>query len=256
MSGSATGSGLRAGHPRRWPVLLCGGLVFLILIGLGTWQVQRLHWKQGVLHTIDTRMHSTPLPLTEVEREFARTGDVDYVPTTVTGTFMHEGERHFFATWQGASGFDIFTPLRLEDGRFVFVNRGFVPYDMKDASRRAQGEVAGTVTVTGLARNPLSEKPSAMLPDNDPAKNIFYWKDRDAMAASAGLPDDAVVAPILIDADAAPNPGGLPIGGVTIVDLPNNHLQYAVTWYGLAAALAGVVIAWLLRQGRAERTGS
>ena len=76
------------------------------------------------------------------------------------------------------------------------------------------------------------------MPDNDPAKNIFFWKDLDAMAASAGLPRRATVLPFFVDADATPNPGGLPIGGVTTIDLPNNHLQYALTWYGLAAALA------------------
>ena len=188
--------------------------------------------------------------------DFAATGDVDYVPVTVTGTFLHSGERHFFTTWQGASGFDGLTPLALADGRFVFVNRGFVPYDRKDAATRPQGQVAGTVTVTGLARDPLAEKPSMLVPDNDPAKNIFYWKDLGLMAATAGLPAGAQVVPILIDADAAPNPGGLPVGGVTIVDLPNNPLQYAVTWYGLAAALAGVLIAWLLRQRKAAPPSS
>ncbi len=138
----------------------------------------------------------------------------------------------------------------------MLVNRGFVPYDRKDAATRPQGQVEGVATVTGLARNPLTQKPSRIVPDNDPAKNIFYWKDRDQMAATAGLPAGAAVVPILIDADASPNPGGLPIGGVTIIDLPNNHLQYAVTWYGLAAALAGVLVAWLLRQGRAGRPSS
>lgn len=233
-----------AGRSRPRTALLLGlGLVLLlILLALGTWQVQRLYWKEGLLQTIDQRTHSAPRPLAEVEREFTSTGDVDYTPVTVTGIFLHQGERHFFATWEGASGFDVFTPLELDDGRFVLVNRGFVPYDLKDAAKRPQSQVAGRVTVTGLARNPLPEKSSMMLPDNDPKKNIFYWKDRDAMAASAGLPAGARLVPFFIDADKAPNPGGLPVGGVTVIDLPNSHLQYAVTWYGLAAALAGVLL--------------
>jgi len=107
------------------------------------------------------------------------------------------------------------------------------------------------VTVTGLARNPLAAKPSMMLPDNDIAKNIFYWKDRDAMASSAGLPAGAGLVPFFIDADKTPNPGGLPVGGVTIIDLPNSHLQYAVTWYALAAALAGVLLFRLRRPAKA-----
>jgi surfeit locus 1 family protein len=103
------------------------------------------------------------------------------------------------------------------------------------------------VALTGLARNPLAAKPSLLVPDNAPDKNIFYWKDRDAMASTTGL-DPARLVPFFVDAGPAPNPGGLPVGGVTIVDLPNNHLQYALTWYGLAAALAGVLGTWLRRR--------
>ncbi|TGR94282.1 SURF1 family protein, partial [bacterium M00.F.Ca.ET.191.01.1.1] len=116
---------------------------------------------------IDKRTHAAPLPLADVEREFADSRDVDYTPVTVTGTFLHQGERHFFSTWEGDSGFNVYTPHQLDDGRFVLINRGFVPYNLKDPAKRQKGEVAGKVTVTGLARNPLPGKPSMMLPDND-----------------------------------------------------------------------------------------
>jgi surfeit locus 1 family protein len=257
---SATSDSVAGRSRPKTALLLCLGLVlFVILLALGTWQIQRLYWKEGLLQTIDQRTHSAPVPLAEVEKRFAATGDVDYTPVTVTGTFLHEGERHFFATWQGQSGFNVFTPLHLEDGRFALINRGFVPYDFKDAAKRPQSQGAGQVTVTGLARNPLPAKPSMMLPDNDARKNIFYWKDRDAMAASASLPAGAGLVPFFIDADATPNPGGLPVGGVTVIDLPNSHLQYAVTWYGLAAALAGVLIFMLRRPAKdasARKSGS
>jgi surfeit locus 1 family protein len=246
------------GRSRRSVAMALGfGLVaFVILLGLGTWQVQRLHWKEDLLHTIDERMHAPAVPLPEAEARFAATGDVDYMPVTVRGTFLHEDERHFFSTWEGASGFDVYTPLRLDDGRYLLVNRGFVPYELKDAAKRPAGQVTGEVTVTGLARNPLTQKPSRMIPDNDPAKNIFYWKDRDAIAATAGLPAGYRLVPFLLDANNAPNPGGLPVGGVTLIDLPNNHLQYAVTWYGLAAALVGVLFVWLCRPARTQGKGN
>jgi surfeit locus 1 family protein len=245
---SATSGSVTSRSRPKTALLLGLGLVLMFtLLALGTWQVQRLYWKEGLLQTIDQRTHAAPVPLAEVEKRFAATGDVDYTPVTVTGTFLYRGERHFFATWEGQSGFDVFTPLHLEDGRYVLINRGFVPYDLKDAAKRPQSQLAGQVTVTGLARNPLPAKPSMMLPDNDLHKNIFYWKDRDAMAASAGLPAGAGLVPFFVDADATPNPGGLPVGGVTVIDLPNSHLQYAVTWYGLAAALAGVLIFRLRR---------
>ncbi len=223
-----------------------------MLVVLGTWQVQRMYWKEALIAQIDERTQSEPRPLAEMEVKYRASGDVDYWPVTVSGTFLHQGERHFFATWQGKSGFYVYTPLQLEDGRYLLVNRGFVPYDIKDPAKRAEGQVAGPVTIVGLARNPLEGKPGALLPDNDTVKNIFYWKDRDAMAATAGLPAGAVVLPFFVDANDAPNPGGLPIGGVTLIDMPNNHLQYVITWYGLAAALLGVMAVWFFRKPEGE----
>lgn len=220
-----------------------------VLLALGTWQVQRLHWKEALIATIEGRTDDAPVELAEIETLFARTGDVDYWPMRVEGTFRHEGERHYFATWRGNSGYNVMTPLELADGRIIFVNRGFVPFDRKDPATRTDGQVEGVVSIEGLARNVPSEKPSFIVPENDAAANIFYWKDLQLMASSAGL-DGETVLPFVIDADDAPNPGMLPVGGVTIIDLPNNHLQYAVTWYGLAAALVAVLIAWAWRARR------
>jgi surfeit locus 1 family protein len=232
-----------------WVALVFAVVGFVALVSLGTWQLERLAWKEGLIAAIDQRIHSKPRDLAAIERQFADTGDVDYEPVMVSGTFDHDKERHFFATYQEQSGFFVYTPLMLADGRTVLVNRGFVPYDRKDPATRKEGQVSGVVEVTGLARNPLAEKPSMLVPENEPDKNIFYWKDRDVMAASVGL-DTARLVPFFIDAGPAPNPGGLPVGGVTIVDLPNNHLQYALTWYGLAAALAAIFGTWLWRRSR------
>lgn len=216
-------------------VLFAGALA--VLVGLGTWQVQRLAWKEALLATIDERIHADPLPLDKVASRYP---EIEYVPVTATGRFDHAAERHVFTTWEGESGYDVFTPLLLGEGRAVFVNRGFVPFDRKDPATRADGQVGGEVTVTGLARRGLAEKPSWVVPDNDPAKNVFYWKDIRAMRETSGLDPAIDVLPFVVDAGDAANPGGLPVGGTTLIDLPNNHLQYAVTWYGLALALCGV----------------
>ena len=216
-------------------VLFAGALA--VLVGLGTWQVQRLAWKEALLATIDERIHADPLPLDEVASRYP---EIEYVPVTATGRFDHAAERHVFTTWEGESGYDVFTPLLLGENRAVFVNRGFVPFDRKDPATRADGQVGGEVTVTGLARRGLAEKPSWVVPDNDPAKNVFYWKDVRAMRETSGLDPVIDVLPFVVDAGDAANPGGLPVGGTTLIDLPNNHLQYAVTWYGLALALCGV----------------
>lgn len=221
--------------------------VFLVLCALGTWQVQRLAWKEDLLATMAARVHAAPIALGEVEARIAAGQDIEYQPMQAAGRFLHAGERHYFATHDGESGFFLYTPLQLADGRILFVNRGFVPFDRRDSATRPQSLVEGEVTVTGLAREPLTEKPSFIVPDNDPAKNTFYWKDIGTMAATAGLPAGATVLPLFLDADATPNPGDLPVGGVTLLELPNNHLQYAVTWYGLAAVLA-VITALMLRR--------
>lgn len=245
---------LRSRVGARHYVLMAASLaVFAALLALGTWQVQRLQWKEALLATIDARVHSAPRPLAEIEALLASQEEIEYRPVRVEGTFVHEAERHFFATHRGASGYYVYTPLRLEGGRYVFVNRGFVPFDRKDPATRPEGQVEGEVEVVGLARDRLDEKPSFIVPDNEPEKNTFFWKDLDAMAATAGLPADAEVLPFFIDANEAPNPGGLPVGGVTIIDLPNNHLQYAITWYGLAFALLCVFAVWLARLVRERR---
>ena len=218
-----------------------------ILLALGTWQVERLHWKEALLADMAARRTAAPVPLADIEAMAAKGEDIEYRPVTATGVFANNKERHFFATWHGQTGFYIYTPLRLADGRFLFVNRGFVPYEAKEPEMRKQGQLTGTQTVKGLARARLAEKPSYLVPDNDVAKNIFYWKDLDAMAASTGIASGELV-PFFVDAGDAPNPKGLPIGAVTQFDLPNNHLQYAMTWYGLAAALAGVGLYALFRR--------
>lgn len=250
MSGNQTAHRSRG---RPWLAVVGGGVLLVILLGLGTWQVQRLHWKEGLLARIDERIHSEPVDLAAIQARAAEGGDIEYRPVTVEGTYRHASERHFLATWQGKSGFNVYTPLRLEDGRWLFVNRGFVPYDRKDPATRPEGQVEGPVSVTGLARRAPKEKPSFIVPENDPAGNVFYWKDLDAMAASAGLPEDARIVPLFVDADDASNLGGLPVGGVTLINLPNSHLQYAVTWYGLAAALVVILFLRLWRERKEKR---
>lgn len=225
------------------------GIALAILLSLGTWQLYRLQWKEHLIAEIAARRHAAPATLVEVEQRAEAGDDIDYVPVTVSGTFAHAHEQYFLATSEGEVGYHVYAPLVLADGRTVFVNRGFVPDALKAPAKRAEGQMAGTVTITGLARARLDGKPSWVVPDNEPAKRLYFWKDLDAMAASAAVPKDKLV-PFLIDADAAPNPGGWPRGGVTQLDLPNNHLSYALTWYGLAAVLLVVSVLAFRRKAR------
>lgn len=213
---------------------------FAVLCALGTWQVQRLQWKEGLIAKIESRIASEPLSLDELEMLWAEEGDVEYTPVQIAGRFLYGREQYFLATHEGQSGWYVYTPLELKDGRHLIVNRGFVPYDMKDPGRRNWTEPEGEITFTALARDPLFEKPGWVVPDNAPQDNLWYWKDYPAMREAMGLDADSTL-PFFADVrayegDVPP----LPVPGVTRISLPNNHLQYAITWYGLAGALAAV----------------
>lgn len=226
-------------------------LSLFVLLGLGTWQVERMFWKEELIARIENQLALPPVSLAEIEAIDREGGSVDYRPVTLSGTFDNSKERHFFATFQGQTGYYIYTPLDLVDGRSVFINRGFVPYEQKEVSTRPQSQVTGEVTITGLARDKLDEKPSSLVPDNDLQKNIFFWKDLDVMVASSG--EERPTLPFFIDADATPVAGGLPMGGVTLIDLPNSHLQYALTWYSLALILivvASMLVRRLYKEGK------
>lgn len=222
-----------------WGTIAAILVALIILLSLGTWQVFRLQWKEALIAEINTRSTAAPMALPDTEARAKSGADIDYVRMTATGHFENTHEQYFFATDDGEVGYHVYTPLILPDGRALFVNRGFVPEALRDPAKRAAGLVSGEVTVKGLARARLPEKPSWVVPDNEPDKQLYFWKDLDEMAAQAAVPADKLV-PFFLDADATPNPGGWPKGGVTQIDLPNNHLSYAVTWYGLAAVLVVV----------------
>ena len=226
-----------------------------ILMSLGTWQVERLQWKEALIERIEARIHGATISLDQAVALRAETGDVDYQPVTLTGRFLNEGERYFLSTYEGQAGWNVFTPLVTPDDRVVFVNRGFVPYELRDPAKRPQSLVEGEVTVTGLAREAPAEKPGWFLPDNEPASDTFFWRDLPAMAEGLALGSELRLLPFFVDADASPNPGGLPVGGQTVVTIPNNHLQYAITWYGIGAVLIVMTGMLVINRWRSRHDG-
>jgi surfeit locus 1 family protein len=228
-----------------WPSLLAlAGLA--VLIGLGTWQMSRKAWKEELLAQIAARVKAEPIPLSEALRRWHDTGDVEYAHVRVAGHFLHERERHVFAVDDRLGpGIHVYTPLETPDRQLVLVNRGFVPAPLEAPSLRSAGQVAGEVTLTGLVRRPTPR--TAFVPASEPARNMFYWPDYPGMLGSATEVGTAGLTPVpfFVDADAEPaNPGGFPRGGVTRLVLPNRHLEYALTWYGLALTLIGVFAAF------------
>lgn len=243
------------------PSLLPAGIAALvslaILLALGTWQLQRLAWKEGLIAQIQARSFGEP---GEVAPEGAwpawRAEADEFRRVRVTGTFRHDREVLVHGLMASAvkghpgQGFYVFTPLERPDGSTVIVNRGFVPTELKDPSARAAGQVAGEVTVTGLVRAP--EARPRFVPENRPAQGEWFVRDLRQIAAHQGA---TRTAPFFVEADATPNPGGWPRGGQANLSIPNNHLQYALTWFGIAATLVGVFGVFARRRLRGEPEG-
>jgi len=222
-------------------------LGFSVLIGLGTWQIQRLHWKEGLIAERDAGLSAPPGPL---PRNVEAAAGLDFHRVEAQGQFLHEHEFYLNATERrsGRGGFLVLTPLRLEDGAIVLVERGWVPPEQRDPATRGAGNPSGVVSVEGLLRVPSGDK-GWFVPANDPTHNQWFYVDLPAMARTAGL---SGLLPFYIEAGPAPNPGGLPLGGQAETELVNNHLQYAITWFSLAGILV-VFYLLVLRRERADR---
>lgn len=212
------------------------GLV--VLLGLGKWQLDRRDWKLGVINRIEARVHDEPISLTTARQHWAKDEDIDYYRVLLVGRFLHDQERHLYTVFDGQGGWRVITPLETAKSEIVLVDRGFVPEGLKDPSQRLPGQIQGTVELVGLARG--SETQSWFTPDNDAAANRWFWRDVPGLVAA--LPADlaARAVPFIVEAEAAPVPGNWPRGGVTRLQIPNRHLEYALTWFGLAAALLAV----------------
>lgn len=213
-----------------------------VLLSLGTWQIERMHWKRALIAERAARLGAPPLVL---PASVADPQSFDFRRVQATGRFLNDRELYLANRVRGGQpGYHVMTPLLRADGSAVLVNRGWVPIDRKLPQSRAEGLIEGQASITGTARLPAP--PGIFTPKNQEEGNFWFSADLPAMARAAKL---ANTLPVLIEAGPAPNPGGLPIGGFSDAALPDNHLQYALTWYALAIAL---VVIYVLRSMKAE----
>jgi len=229
-----------------WPfVFTCAAGA--ILVALGVWQLQRLAWKESLIAKIEACATAAPEPLPALAAwPDLRPEDYEYRHVAFDGRFENDKEALVFRpsgrSGAGARepGYLVLTPLRLASGAYVIVNRGFVSANLKEPGKRLAGQIEGETHVEGLMRQPESR--NAFTPPDDPATGQYFTRDPALIAAHFNL---AQAAPFSVDADAAPMPGGGPRGGATERTFPNNHLSYALTWFGLAAGLIGVFAAYV-----------
>ena len=224
----------KAARPRLWLTVLSLA-AFALLIALGVWQIERRAWKLALIDRVEQRVHAPaqPIPSPGVWSAVTAAND-EYRHVSLTGRFLHDRETLVQAVTEEGPGYWVLTPLQRGDGTQVLVNRGFVPSERRDASARRDGNPDGPVEITGLLR--MSEPKGGFLRNNVPQHNRWYSRDVAAIAVARGLHE---AAPFFVDADAGSQSGGGPIGGLTVVRFPNNHLIYALTWFALALMLAG-----------------
>lgn len=200
-------------------------------VALGIWQIERLGWKRDLIARVDSRVHAAPVQApAPTQWQKINQQDDEYKHIQITGEFDNSKETYVYASTALGAGYWVLTPLTILDGgETILINRGFVPLDKKAPSTRLDGQIKGTVTVTGLLR--LSEPKGTLLRSNVPQDDRWYSRDVTAIAAKRNLSN---VAPYFIDADKSDRGDTLPVGGLTQVKFPNSHLQYAITWFAMA----------------------
>jgi len=221
-------------------------ILFAILCGLGAWQLERLQWKLALIATVNGHMAAAPVSLDQILA--MKSDDAQYRRVTLNGHFDHAREVYVFTTDAGAAVYHVLTPFTAEGGKVLMVDRGEVPKEKLDTATRANGNVAGNVQVTGVWRAP--DAPGSFTPPPDLPHRIWYARDLASIAAADHL---TLSAPVVIEADTTPNPGGWPRGGQTVVSFRNQHLSYAVTWFGLAIVLLGVWFSYHISKGQIGR---
>lgn len=231
------------GAPARMAWKLLAIAVFAMFVSLGNWQVHRLHWKRQLIRDVAERVHAPPVPPPGTAQwAAADRGRWQYLHVRLHGRFLPGAQTLVHGTSELGYGYWILAPLRLDDGTIVLVNRGYIPAELPGTPAFAQTRApSGEVDITGLLRT--SEPGGGFMHANRPSQNRWYSRDVPAIAVARGLPA-ARVAPYFVDADATPgnarSEAPWPRGGLTVIQFPNHHLSYLITWYLMAL---GVVIA-------------
>lgn len=226
---------------------------FSILIGLGYWQIERKAWKEALIATLDTRLSAPAIPLPPLQNWAGLNAARDeFHRVTFAAEFLIDQQAFVYATGSAfrsdvsGPGFWVFTPAKVVGGGLVMVNRGFLPGSEPPKSAGV-GKISGVVKITGVMRWP--EADNTFSPKADIARSLWFTRDHLSIAAAKNL---GPVAPFYIEQESPPAPGGLPRVGTIKVNLRNDHLGYALTWFGLAGVLAVIFSLWAVKRRRSN----
>ena len=218
--------------PRIWPILLASTIGIMILLSLGIWQVQRLTWKEGLIAELDNRLKAEPISLQQAMEKKAAGQDLEYVKVKLTGQIDGKVLRKV-SSINGEPGWEILSPFKTDDGQLVLIDLGAI------AENQTFNPDTTVKSFNAIIR--VHNKGAGFFDaDNDPVQNIWYWWDLPEMMATAFTKSDGVPASFILQKLPSANDHNIPLSEAPKVELTNNHLGYAITWFGLAAALAGV----------------
>ena len=221
------------------PILtICVGVALAILVSLGNWQLQRLEWKQDLLTKVDARIAAAPIAIDDALKRGGGGDALEYTPVKATGIFLVGAPSRVFGTYSGKPGVFLFEPFEAENLGVIYVNRGFVPQSTDEMESPAP---TGAVEISGLLRSTEEITPPAswFRQSGVSADGFWFVRDPEAMGAANGLES---VSPFYIDQYAVDS-AQWPKGGTTRLDFRNKHIEYALTWFGLAGALIAIWLA-------------
>ena len=218
-------------RPTAWVLFL---LAFGTCFALGTWQIERLEWKRGLIAAIETA--NAEAPLAKLPESEADLKTLEFRKVALSGHWVEGAEFHLAPRyWRDQFGYAILNPLKLTDGRIVLVNRGWVPAAQKAAEKRPETAVHGKANLTGILR--MGHERSYFTPANQPEKNLWFGRDVADMAAYAKL---SPVIPAMVDRIGEQT--ALPIPSDGTIRVRNDHLSYILTWYGIALGILVIFV--------------
>lgn len=209
-----------------------------VLLSLGTWQLQRLAWKEDLLETIDARAKAAPVPLTQA----LALDNKDYVRVSVAGSYHASDVQRMYHVQDGVLGWKVLAPFKATNGKVYWADRGFV----RDQEETPLKPPAGEVQLAAALRTTYLPQ-GLFTPDNVPGKRQWYWFDQTALDAAAGVKSQPG---LVLQLDASDHAGQWPLAKPAVPKLSNKHFGYAMTWFGLAITLLCVYIAYILQHRR------
>ena len=232
-------------RPMLWPSIF-SIVTFIILCSFGTWQLKRLYWKEALIQRYITESQSNPI---SNPSEFSKSKINEFKAVEIFGKFLHINEIYITGkTYEGNAGFHVVTPFEMENNKIILINRGWVSEGYKDPKKRKFSLTEGQINLKGIIRYP--QKKGYFVPENDGENGFWFTIIPNQIFKFVKINSNFVIKDYYIDALRLEEKITLPIGVDGKPNLRNQHLSYAITWYGLALSLLFVYFSYHASSGR------